>query len=695
MRFVSSYSSGTVQVCAQFGAPGPGDLLSLCLDPISGRGSAILHCDAGLPIRQPTKIECSAEGTLLSRMHGDAQQSHSVRALAEALAIAAYVEATGQALCAEPVSARQAAGATLLDELTGRSNSNAPQAGGRLPSSASLQLPSAYAEFVCANDGLLFYPAGDILRVGEMLSLTVSHDISALNAAPEAERVAAELGLAADSHAISLETARDALCAIPWPSAAAVCYFGDAAHECHAWRLQAAAAYPLLAARIAETSSWRDAVDGGAPVAGLICEDTGLNRTRLKRLAKLTVPPPFERLFDRGEFVRGNNAIGVDRQRRYRIGTELTLDGTLGLFRDIDAGQLPRNDSEWMDFADIASACAMPICTAFELPLNQILAASRGDWRRFLASLAGAADVKIEEFDRYRIALTTIDMLEAVEDYCNTVLLAATMSQLEDLPPPAPLILDRARRMAFSILAGQSRNPAGQLYSLTRRWLTRIPALIDAESCDSSNRVSQDPDHWPQLSPSFRTDSGVLVQNLASRADLKEESHRMRNCVGRLYLRPAMRGDCHIFSVRDETGQISHSTFEVAPPTGSHDAALANIRIVQHKGYRNSKPSDLAKAGCAAWLKAVRSGKLTLDLAATEEWRQEASQLHDHRASHDAAGNRSAWIAQIGPALESPLVRERIQAEWHTHILHRKSSSPANHRTISPSDLFDPTDTDA
>ena len=272
MRFVSNHHAGQARVFAGFGNPLPGDLLSFRLDTRSGRGEALLHCDVGLPVRQPTRISIAIQDVLLVQLREWAEDPALICQAAEAIALAAYVEASGRSLCTEPAAPRD--GVRLLSELSDRgSRSQRPDLP---PDPEALHLPTELAAFAAAPEGSVFRNLGGRLRPSEQLSPRVDHAISALESPRQTARICAELDRPAPSVALSLEAAGRALVAVPWPSAAAVCYFGDSDHRCHGWRMQAAASYPLLAARIAESTRWREAVDRGAPLADMICAETGL-----------------------------------------------------------------------------------------------------------------------------------------------------------------------------------------------------------------------------------------------------------------------------------------------------------------------------------------------------------------------------------------------------------------------------------
>ena len=346
------------------------------------------------------------------------------------------------------------------------------------------------------------------------------------------------------------------------------------------------------------------------------------------------------------------------------------------------ADWVPDNDGSWNDFIDVMSSCALPLNAAFGVPVEAVLKTSRGNWRGFKSALATAFDTPVREFDRRGLALATSDGLEMVDDFCRCVVLPQLLSSIaavgEPLPSPWEHDMFRARQISFRVIAGNSGNIAGKLFTSARSWIGRIPALMEAENRNAPEQNTgperfQADYSWPRLLDNFTAENGLIVQNLNSESDLREESRRLSHCLGRLYLRKAKDGNCHIFSVRSADLSISHSTIELSPPaSGFGPQALANLGIVQHKGHANRRPSRDAARACREWFEALRSGELSSDIEGVRTWREQQRALFSQDNPHalrGAAAIEMEWSAALGRRWREMEVRAAVWEEWRAHIL--------------------------
>ena len=494
-------------------------------------------------------------------------------------------------------------------------------------------------------------------------------------------------------HDVDLENAKLALVAIAAPSAATVFHYGDRFSKHHDQHLQAACAYPLFAEMLVINPQLLEIIDHSRPLAAAISESTKLSRGHLKRIKKLRSPLPFERLFEFGEVAQGTDPLGIERPRRYSIGGELSLDQLIGLFRNFPADWVPANEDEWSAFIDVASACGLPINSGFGIPLGQVLSASRGKWLEFKSSLARAYGMELQDFDRRQMVLATADTFEMVDDFRNSVifpLLLGTVLELGNpLPAPSPDLFALGRSIAFHMLTGKAKNIPGSLLSAARHWTARIPALMAAETAgeEVNTGVSEfhsDGQSWPELAANFVAANGLVVQNLTTKDQLRDESARLNHCVGRLYLRKARRGDCHIFSIRSADLSKSYSTIELSPVEDNviEKAVLSQLHIVQHKASHNRRPKKKASLACQEWLFALRSGKHPADLDATANWRQhqrENRHLEEQDNRYSRAAIELKWKAALGRNWNHPDVGRAVWEEWKSHILRGKLSR-ARHR---------------
>ena len=234
------------------------------------------------------------------------------------------------------------------------------------------------------------------------------------------------------------------------------------------------------------------------------------------------------------------------------------------------------------------------------------------------------------------------------------------------------------------MLRADAANPSVSLLGSVRRWLSRVPALIAADAVENQENAAdrennegghansaeqEDSQSWPSLTADFQASNGLCVRNLTSEVDLREESCRLSHCVGRLYLPKAKRGDCHIYSVRDESEGRSLCTFEVAPPRSEVDAIASNdIQIVQYKAKRNRRPGRAAMKALEDWEAAVKAGSLRLNLSEVNQWRNSAN-AKSRSTENRARSPASSWIAVLGRNWQDQEVRNAVWQEWRFHIL--------------------------
>lgn len=678
------------------------DSVALRLEPSSGAIKCIVNVDIGLPVLQPQRAAFRfGEGV----RNGLVQFLDSPRrraCVAQALALAALSQAAGLELRASGRNSRDsdrlAREMQDFQLLLSAAGSDAASAAPARPMREAIEAPSDILETGCEAE-ILEERSETGIRLASGTNLTFEDDVSALRTIQRMAADAAEHGIPVPTGFLSVGTpeAERALRAIESPSAAAVCFFGDRSNPKHRYRMQAAEAYPLLAERLQEVSAYRSAIDDGRQLATLICADTGMKPSQLRRLAKVESPIPSGRLFEFGEPVRGEDLIGVARQRRYTISGAIDLDRLLSLVKPLDPGWIPQNPDEWRRFLEISSACAVPLSSGFGIPVQDILACARGDWTGFHAGLAASAGISAEALDRQRLGLTTVDTFELIDDFSRSVVLPQILAAIagigEPLPAPSAVDLTEASDLSRHLVAGKAKNIPGALFEAARKWLSRIPALTDIErqfrpAASDAEPGERSSDEWPKLvNAEFEAKNGAVIRNLASKAQLRQESSRLSHCVGRLYLRTAKAGECHIFSVQSKDGGISHSTFEVAPPAASSPSiARADVAIIQHKALRNRAPSRLAFDAAKEWLRAVKEGRLELNLSETADWRSRMKETISSASGYgDIPGpaQQARWEGILDMPFLNGAIRTAIWGEWRNHIVGRHLS-----RGDSPEIIF-------
>lgn len=669
------------------------DSVELRLEPSSGAVNCIVHVDIGLPVLQPQRAafrfgEVARHG--LVQFLDDPRRRAGV---AQALALAALSQAAGMELRASGRSNRDsdrlAQEMQDFQRLLSASGAGSASFAPVRPMREAIEAPADVLE--TGREAELLQESSEAgIQLASGTNLAFEDDVSALRTIQRMAADAAEHGIPVPEgfSSIGASEAEQALKAIGSPSAAAVCFFGDRSNPKHRYRMQAAEAYPLLAERLQEVSAYRSAIDEGRELATLICADTGMKPSQLRRLAKVESPIPSGRLFEFGEPVRGEDLIGVARQRRYSISGAIDLDSLLSLAKPLDPGWIPRNPDEWQRFLEVSSACAVPLSSGFGIPVQDILVCAKGDWKGFHAGLAASAGIPAETLDRQRLGLATVDTFELIDDFSRSVVLPQILAAIagigEPLPAPSAADLSEASDLSRHLVAGKAKNIAGALFEAARKWLSRIPALTDVErqfrpAAPDAEQGERNIDEWPKLiNAEFEAGNGAVVRNLASKAQLQQESSRLSHCVARLYLRTAKAGECHIFSVQSKDGGISHSTFEVAPPAASSPSiARADVSIVQHKALRNRAPSRIAFDAAKEWLQAVKEGRLELNLAETADWRSRMKRRFASEGGYqDAPGpaQQARWEGILDMPFLNSALRTAIWGEWRNHIVGRHLS---------------------
>jgi hypothetical protein len=486
------------------------------------------------------------------------------------------------------------------------------------------------------------------------------------------QRVAPHLHLRGPSElgngGLDLDAAREALQAVARPSSHAVAWFGHSSPE----RLQAARAFPVLAGLIADSPRLARAVDAREPLQPLLTERTGLGKGPLKRLSKVTAPLPRGAVFEDGPAI-GEDALGVNRLRRFSVSGDVGLGRMIEVMAAMNPDRVPDSNAAWLKLHDLYAACALPLEYGLGVPAVQVLEAAKGDWVGFHAQLARAADVPVESFDRRRMALTTIDAIEAIDDFARSVLLPQVLVSIASTGEPTPVSdfgqLDRAETVAGRVFLGDVKNVAASLYETARRYVSRIPALIDASGAIDGRHVPEvdftaryGAEGFPVLAPEYTSQNGLVIRPLGDFAALREESRRLSHCVGTMYLDKARSGNCFIFSVQSPDGQTSHATVELSRFSGETEAEIAaSLRIVQSRAERNGTPSVDAQAAVSEWFALLSTGGLPLNHRECRSWREALTRAGQTRQS---PSRLVTWKSVLGFDHTDQRRRNAVWQEW-------------------------------
>jgi hypothetical protein len=484
-----------------------------------------------------------------------------------------------------------------------------------------------------------------------------------------------------------VDQAKIALAHVERPSSHAVAWYGTRDEEKAKYRLQAAAALPILAGLIADRQSLASAVDEVRAMNPILIETTGLSKAGVKRIGKLKKPAPAGRIFEVGERIEGEDALGVNRARHTKISGSVPTDMALRYLSELPPDRTPADDESWLKFNDILAAVAIPLHNATSTPIATILEASKGNWVKFHESLARAADFDPKDFDRRTMALVTIDALEAIDHFNRTALLPQALASIKEMDQPEPMVsrefIVSGIEASTSLIVGKSKNLALTMMEVSRRYASRIPAMMEIEGKAMLNLTTKTlerfkgytEDQYPVITGEFHASNGLVIRPLSSGEMLTEESRRLGHCVGS-YKSRARQTSCHIYSVQNLAGDESFSTFEYARIDGTDArAAAAGLRTVQHRAYHNGTPSEAAAAAKKEFDAALKNGGVEVRLEEINAWRDWLQETSPNQTTGQANAHTS-WKSVLELDWEEEDNRMDYWREWGQVLGGRIEKSP-------------------
>lgn len=523
-----------------------------------------------------------------------------------------------------------------------------------------------------------------IMRIGARGALTIPRNsrfkVGARMSGFDSVRIARTKGLPSKLKVGAMgnpdiDQAQEALKHVERPSSHAVSWYGTRDPEVAKYRLQAAAAFPVLAGLIADRKSLSSAIDEIRAIQPILIETTGLSKASIKRVGKLTEAAPIGRIFEDGERIEGEDALGVNRARHTQISGSVPTDMALRYLSELAPDRTPNDNESWVKFNDILSAVAIPIYNATSIPVRDILEASKGNWITFHASLAKAADFEPENFDRRTMALTTIDALEAIEHFNRTVVLPQALSSIRDAAQPDPMLsrefVISALDASTNLIVGKTKNAALLMMEVSRRYASRIPAMMEIEGKSllafagrTNERFSAFSETaYPKLTEDYTASNGRVVRSLDDGKKLTEESRRLNHCVGG-YQSRARRTQCHIFSIQNQSGSESSSTFELSAVDGSDQmSAVVNLRKIQHRAHSNRAPSEEDQFAYKEFIGKLKGGEIQINLDEIHAWR-EWLQASDQDQKMSDIKPTTTWKSVLELDWENPDVRKDYWKEW-------------------------------
>lgn len=489
---------------------------------------------------------------------------------------------------------------------------------------------------------------------------------------------------------LDLEAAKAALSAVWAPSVAASDYFGAAGlpeGDVRAGdRAQAARSYPVLAGMIAANEEMRRAVDERAALLPIVMDHTGLSKGALKRLSKVKAP------FDEGA-VMGDEAVvlmvdqlGVNRRTGNVVRGVLSLPQALEHLKELPPEWVPDTDEGWRAFADILGGLAVPLAPATGRSVKDLLSSSKGDWVGFRATLAKAADVPAETFDRHQMAGIAGEIIGMFDSFARTAvmpMLANVLRRAEQLtlvqrsPEIVDAATDQSMLAAANVIIGRAKNPLAALLEAERRYISRdtaITGLSRGVGEAAQNLEPQDAQFgdlvgnkaFPVLRETWTASNGYEVVPFRNEAEMAAEGALMGHCVGGHHRNYGSSGEYHYFSVRNPATMNDpkqRGTLRLMPvsPGGS-------IEIGEFRSHHNSDTNAACKLAYKEWKASFLQKDLDEAGARMDQWREW------RRARGLQAGNRvrspeEIWVGKTGVNVESTQTAEALWAEWAGNVL--------------------------
>lgn len=416
---------------------------------------------------------------------------------------------------------------------------------------------------------------------------------------------------------MDIEKAKACLGSVPRPSSFAVAWYAgsyaltqkaqenkaafDAGHipQPNNDRAEAAQGLPIFADYIAKDIELSRAVDRRDSFRKILSERTGLGKAALKRMAKITEGAEPEPLF--AERAEAENAIGVARHGITNIQLRADFETAIKVLGALPPDRAPASNEDWLAFNAVLSGFAVPASEALGIAPEKLLEGCKGSWVDFKNALAKSADFEPEEFTLPRMAITTGEMIEAINLFVRSVAMPEILRELRgrdlDITPSVDLFTSM-QNAAFAVAVDAMKaNPANFL-TMGRRFAGRAMAIMEHSISppeaefdgDQAQNPFRDiaPESYPTIVPTYDDGSGRVIVQINSRKMAKEDSSRLGHCVGTHshYYETGRRFDTMLFSVRSPDMRVSFSTFELTPPDLSNpDRPFGAVSLKQHQRY--------------------------------------------------------------------------------------------------------------
>jgi hypothetical protein len=443
-------------------------------------------------------------------------------------------------------------------------------------------------------------------------------------------------------------------------------------------RLQAAAAYPMLAAAMARNLRAKLAIDGAKPLNEELIQAFGKSRSQ-------------EPVFSKGLLRRLH---GLD----WPVPDGVSPEWLAERIGEIPADWFPKTPEEWEAFLVVARGLGRNLPQRIGIPFSDLVKGCSGKWVDFRRRLAKSyfdtrppedldeegrrawlrsPPVPDESFEALHNA--AIDLADMVDQFSRLVVLpAAGLSNPDNKPFLAETQRTVARHAAAELLFGGKN--AGAMFEISRHYHTQAEHVLEQATGHAMltptefKEVAED--GWAPLCNQVQAPNGVWIVPLTDPRELADEGRGLNgsprnadgsdglcHCVGG-YSSSCRDHGHHILSFRYiENGMIKRlSTIELGPIAEGD----LKFKVCQHRGHRNGKAPDVSAQAWEWFQDAVWSNQMALNHAGIRsymvtltkrrdddveracgyKWREEGAFEHALRAFDEWLGK---GLRQISP----------------------------------------------
>jgi len=393
-------------------------------------------------------------------------------------------------------------------------------------------------------------------------------------------------------------------------------------------RLQAAEAIPFLAGEFATKFTFRRTIDKKESVYGATTSVYKIGKKAGKRLRNIHWRP-----------------------------TGTTPESVIQRLMEIDSNWIPNSAESWTAFLEVSEFLHGQLVNILGTEKPEILyQGCKGKWEEFALRLRKAAGITDENekpvpkaIGDGALAIFGPAIDHSIKDYADRIITPlVTLAAFggNDTERLSSNDLSKIEMLAAKMLYDGLGST--EILDKVRRFQHHRTGLMGT-AVERENKKSF-LTFWPPLTGNFTTPDGVVVRELVTPSELREEGKTMRHCVGG-YSRKCVQGHSRIYSLQD--GEDKRSTLEIR-------TNVTNFQIVQNMSKRNQKPPPSLQYA-AQWIltSLCDGGSLKHNMDAIRE--------HAKQANIEASGNRVQVMCGYDWSNLNN-IEEAYAAGWQDHM---------------------------